>query len=316
MSNALEVTTPSDREIRVARAFDAPRALVFDAYTKPELVSRWLLGPPGWTMPVCEIDLKAGGRYRWVWRHENGREMGAGGVYREVVPPERIVHIELFDEDWTGGEALVTTEFTERGGKTMVTVTVLYSSKAARDGALKTGMTDGMEAGHRRLDEILASALAEARPPAAPGECGIVTVERQLTAVARAQVRLSEIPAAERSLRKMIDDAVGSVDVAPLGHGFTLWRPMGDGRLDLEPGIVVSRVFEPIGEVMSSTLPAGRAVRFLHVGSYEGLPDAWHTLFAWSAKEGHKLADINWQIYGDWNDDPAKLETSLHALLA
>jgi effector-binding domain-containing protein len=143
-----------------------------------------------------------------------------------------------------------------------------------------------------------------------------VTVERQLTAVARAQVRFSEIPAAERSLRKMIDDAVGSVDVAPVGHGFTLWRPMGDGRLDLEPGIVVSRVFEPIGEVVPSALPAGRTVHFLLVGSYEGLPGAWQTLFAWSAKEGHKLADINWQIYGDWNDDPARLETSLHALLA
>lgn len=168
MSNALEVTTPSDREIRIARAFDAPRALVFDAYTKPELVSRWLLGPPGWTMPVCEIDLKAGGRYRWVWRHEDGREMGAGGVYREVVPPERIVHTELFDADWTGGEALVTTEFTERGGQTTVTVTVLYSSKTARDGAIKTGMTDGMEAGHRRLDEILASAVTEARPRPRP----------------------------------------------------------------------------------------------------------------------------------------------------
>src|SRR6267143_6040370 len=88
----LQVTTPSDREIAMTRVFNAPRHLVFDALTKPELVKQWLLGPPGWTMPVCEIDLRAGGQYRYVWRKEStGTEMGMGGVFREVVRPEKLV---------------------------------------------------------------------------------------------------------------------------------------------------------------------------------------------------------------------------------
>ena len=152
----LEVTTPSDREIVVTRGFDAPRHLVFDAFTKPDLVMRWLYGPDDWRMSVCDIDLRVGGAFRYVWRQVNsGTEMGMGGVYREIVPPERIVHTELFDQDWTGGETLVTTAFKEQSGKTTVTITILYSSREARDGALKTPMTQGMEMGYARLDELL-----------------------------------------------------------------------------------------------------------------------------------------------------------------
>jgi uncharacterized protein YndB with AHSA1/START domain len=161
MQNALQVTMSSDRGIMITRVFDAPRALVFDAYTKPDLVKRWLLGPPGWTMPICEIDLKVGGRFRYVWRNDvKGTDMGVGGAYREIAPPERIVHTELFDEDWTGGETLVTTLFTEQRGKTTVTMTVLYVSSEARDAALGTGMTKGMAQSYDRLDELLASTLA------------------------------------------------------------------------------------------------------------------------------------------------------------
>lgn len=138
------------------RAFNAPRKLVWEAHTKPEYVRRWLLGPGGWTMPVCEIDLRVGGRYRYVWRHSDGRTMGMGGVYREVAPPERTVTRELFDEDWTGGETTVTLQLAEQGAKTMLNMSVLYSSGAAREGAMKTGMTVGMEAGYARLDALLA----------------------------------------------------------------------------------------------------------------------------------------------------------------
>lgn len=157
MPAPLTLSTPSDREVVITRDFDAPRALVFDCHTKPELVRRWLLGPPGWTMPVCDIDLRVGGRYRYVWRSADGREMGMGGIFREIARPERLVTNELFDEDWTGGETLVTTVFTEEGGRTTSTVTVVYGSKEARDGALATGMTEGMEAGYQRLDELFAT---------------------------------------------------------------------------------------------------------------------------------------------------------------
>jgi len=114
----LKLTTPSDREIAMTRVFDAPRQLVFDAHTKPDLVRQWLLGPPGWSMPVCEMDVWVGGKYRYVWRHDReGTEMGMGGVYREIVAPERIVNTEKFDESWYPGEAVDTLVLVEQRGK-------------------------------------------------------------------------------------------------------------------------------------------------------------------------------------------------------
>jgi len=153
----LQIETPSDREIVFTRELNAPRHLVFDTFTKPELVRRWLLGPDGWTMPVCEIDLRVGGSFRYVWRNQDGTEFGLRGEFREILAPERLVHTELFDEDWTGGETLVTSTLTEQNNRTTLTLRMVYSSQAARDGALRTGMTDGMAVGYDRLDELLAS---------------------------------------------------------------------------------------------------------------------------------------------------------------
>lgn len=155
MPAPLTVTVTSDREVEISRAFDAPRDLVFDCHTKAALVRRWLTGPPGWTLPVCDIDLKVGGRYRYVWRSPEGTDMGMGGVFREIVRPERLVTTELFDEDWTGGETLVTTRFDESNGVTTVTMTVLYASTQAREGALATGMAEGMEMSFAKLDSVL-----------------------------------------------------------------------------------------------------------------------------------------------------------------
>ena len=143
---SLKVAAPGDREIVMTRTFDAPRALVFEAFTKPELVRRWLLGPDGWTMPVCEIDLRVGGRYRYVWkRAHDGTTMGIGGVYREVSPPARTVHAERFDEAWYEGECLVTTEFFERDGRTDVVMTLLFETKETRDGVSRVGELDAGE---------------------------------------------------------------------------------------------------------------------------------------------------------------------------
>lgn len=156
-TSTLSVTTPSDVEVRVTRVFDAPRRLVFQALTTPEILKRWMHGPDGWTLTVCEIDLRVGGRFRYVWRKANGREMGAGGVFRMVEPPIRTVHTELFDDDWTGGEAEVDTALTEVNGTTTLTVTTRYASKAGRDAALSTNFTAGMEAGYERLAAVLAA---------------------------------------------------------------------------------------------------------------------------------------------------------------
>jgi uncharacterized protein YndB with AHSA1/START domain len=155
---SFKVSTPSDREIEVTRVFDATRALVFDAFTKPELVRRWLLGPPGWTMPVCEIDLKVGGGYRYLWRNESdGNEMGMGGTFREIVAPKLLVATERFDESWYPGEALDTTLFVEEGNATRITITVLYESMEARDTARRSGMERGMAMSYDRVEELLST---------------------------------------------------------------------------------------------------------------------------------------------------------------
>jgi len=156
MSKALKVTARGDREIVMTRVFNAPRALVWDAFTKPELVQRWLLGPPGWTMPVCQLAQKPGERYRYVWRGPDGSEMGMGGVVRELEPPERIVATEKFDQPWYPGEAVGIIVLTEKDGKTTLTQTILYESKEARDLVLKSPMEKGLGMSYDRLATLLA----------------------------------------------------------------------------------------------------------------------------------------------------------------
>jgi uncharacterized protein YndB with AHSA1/START domain len=163
MPKPLEVTFPSEREVRVTRTFNAPRTLVWDAHTKPELVQKWMLGPPGWTMPVCEMDVRDGGKYRWRWRNqEDGKEFGFYGTFKEVKAPSRIVHDEYFDPGDVGGAmpsndpAHITLELSESGGVTTLVSTMRFASKEARDGAVSTGMTGGMEMGYARLDDMFA----------------------------------------------------------------------------------------------------------------------------------------------------------------
>src|SRR6202158_273976 len=153
-TGTLKVTTPSDREIVLTRVFDAPRHLVFDAFSKPELLKRWF-GPRGWSLVVCEVDLRVGGGFRFVMRGADGKDMGMRGVYREIVPPERSVHMESFDD--YQGESQVTAVLVEEGGKTTLTVTVLYPSPEVRDAVLKSGMEHGAAESYDKLAELLAS---------------------------------------------------------------------------------------------------------------------------------------------------------------
>ncbi len=157
-NHELEVTTPGDREIVMTRIFNAPRELVFDAFTKPELIKRWLLGPDGWSMPVCDVDLKVGGRFHYVWRNDaDGSEFGLHGTYSEIAYPDRIVHAENFDEPWYPSDAMITTTFAERTGSTTVTLHCLYETRELRDAAIESGMTTGVERSYDRLSEMLAS---------------------------------------------------------------------------------------------------------------------------------------------------------------
>jgi uncharacterized protein YndB with AHSA1/START domain len=154
--NALRVSAHGDREIRMTRGFRATRERVFEAYTEPELVERWLGVRGGWSFAVCEIDLRVGGAYRYVWRHdERGEEIGVSGIYREIVAPERIVCTERFDESWYPGEAQTTILLTEDAGETTLTMIICYESREARDHALATPMKDGVAESYDRLARLV-----------------------------------------------------------------------------------------------------------------------------------------------------------------
>lgn len=157
----LILTTPSDREIAMTRVFHAPRHLVFEAYTNPELVKQWLGVFGGWSLDVCEIDLRAGGKYRYVWNNTNGSSMAMGGEYRKVARPDLIVATEKFDDPWYEGEAIDTTTFVEKDGKTTLTTTTLYASKEIRDNVLKSPMEGGVAASYDKLEELLPAVVVQ-----------------------------------------------------------------------------------------------------------------------------------------------------------
>ena len=153
----VEVFPKGDLEIVMTRQFHAPRQHVFDAWTKPELLRQWLGVRGGWTMSVCEIDLRVGGAYRYVWhKASTGAELAMGGVYREIVPPRRIVNAETFDDPWYEGQCLVTLELDEKSGVTTCTLTARYDSVEIRDGILATPMATGVEESYAVLDSLLA----------------------------------------------------------------------------------------------------------------------------------------------------------------
>jgi uncharacterized protein YndB with AHSA1/START domain len=147
--------TPTDREVVVTRVVDAPRKVVFAAHTEPRHLQRWLLGPEGWTMPVCEFDARPGGAWRYVWRKADGSEMAMSGIVREFAPPERVVHTERWGPEWP--ETVNTTVFTESEGRTTITLTIAYPSREARDAAIQTGMKGGMDQSYDRLEVLLRS---------------------------------------------------------------------------------------------------------------------------------------------------------------
>jgi uncharacterized protein YndB with AHSA1/START domain len=151
---SVDVTTPSTCEIKVTRVFNAPAKLVFDCHVKPRLVQRWLLGPPGWSMPICEIDPKVGGNFRYVWRNDSsGAEFGTRGKFLEIDEPERIVHSESMDG--AECEAICTLTLVENSGRTTLTMLMRFPTQATRDQALQSGMSDGMSASYNRLDEVM-----------------------------------------------------------------------------------------------------------------------------------------------------------------
>ncbi|WP_165225041.1 SRPBCC family protein [Aquisphaera insulae] len=162
MKNVLKVTTVGDRELLITREFEAPRGLVWESMSRPELLKRWLFGPPGWAMTVCEEDQRVGGSFRWEWSGPEGAVLKMTGVYHEIVPPQRTVRTERFEMQGGPemGEQLCTMTLIEIGERTRMELTVQYPSAEAREGALASGMEQGMAIGYDRLDEIVRGVVA------------------------------------------------------------------------------------------------------------------------------------------------------------
>lgn len=156
MKDTLKIETPTSREVTVTRMFDAPAPAIFDAMTKPEILKLWY-GQDGWEMVVCDIDLQVGGKWRFVSRLPNGKEIGQLGVYKEIEPGKRLVNTESW-EDWDAGECLVTTEFeTQADGTTLLTSTTLFPTEEVRDFILKSGFEGSVSVFYNRLEGQLAA---------------------------------------------------------------------------------------------------------------------------------------------------------------
>lgn len=292
--DSFKVSTPSDHEIQVTRDFHASRQVVFDAFTKPDLVRRWLLGPPGWTMPVCEIDLTVGGRYRYVWRKSGVKDMGMGGIFREIISPERLVATERFDESWYPGDALDTTEFNEEGDITRVTITVLYESKEARDTARRSRMEHGMAAGYNRLEELLSSPDRRTQMIDTPQ---ITNTTAQLAAMIHLTIPPSEMRSAMGPGITEVMAAVKAQGIGPAGPWFTHHLKMDPAIFDFEICVPVTASVAPVGRVKPGVFQSVRVARTTYHGGYEGLGEAWGEFKAWIAANGHAAGPDLYESY-------------------
>lgn len=157
-----EVSLPSDTEVRVTRDFRAPRTLVWRAHTEPNLIRRWM-GYPGWSMPVCDMDVRPGGKYHWRWRQdESGQGFAFIGTFREVEAPAKLSYDQNYVPDGFDSAmpenipTVIRSTYAETNGVTTLVTLMDFGSKEARDAAISTGMTDGMETSYGRLDALFA----------------------------------------------------------------------------------------------------------------------------------------------------------------
>jgi len=295
--DTFKVSTPTERSIEVERDFNAPRHLVFDAFTKPELVRKWLLGPDGWTMPVCEIDLKVGGHYRYVWHKEKtGQQMGIGGVFREIDRPKKLVATEKFDDAWYPGEAVNDTVFEQKGDVTKVRLVVLYESKEARDTAARSGMERGMAAGYDRLEGLLSSLPAGGGTPLIDVPM-IAETSPQWAAAIHLTVPRSEIRSVMGPGLDEIMAAVKAQGIGPTGPWFTHHLKMNSTTFDFEICVPVSAPVKPVGRVVDRQIPAVKVARTIYQGSYEHLAEGWRAFDHWMAASGHTPAPDLYECY-------------------
>jgi uncharacterized protein YndB with AHSA1/START domain/effector-binding domain-containing protein len=311
----LTLKTEGDRHVVITRRFAAPPQAVYRAHTEPKLIRKWMLGPEGWTMPVCACDARPGGKFRYEWADCKGGGFYITGEFIELAPFSKIVHVERMHLPEPTPDNHIETRFEVDGNGTFMTMKMTLPDAETRAAMLATGMEHGMEASYARFESQVSNEwkpmLAEEDSPYA-----IVEVEPQHTAAVKFAAAFADLPKAERSARAMIADTLPRLGVEPVGDSFTLCRMLKEGKMHYEPGVIVSRAFAPSGDVVSSQLPGGRVVSHTLIGPFDQLPQAWPALFAWCKAQGLELEGAFWQVYGPTTVDPAKQETTLYALLA
>ncbi len=316
---ALNLTQPSPSEIRIERTFDAPRRLVWEAHTRPELIRQWLGGYEGWTMPVCEFDAREGGSFRYEWlREETGERMGMSGTLFEFSPIDRMVADERWDEPWYPGQCVNTSTFEDvalaHGGTgTRLTVTSRWDSEEAVKEARETGMLEGMAVTYDRLAEVLGMLQA----PPTPAEITVEIVELPEQRVARLRGTLGDAQgqwgrAMELAAPILAAPGVARASILPaaaVAGGGVVPDTQYDTAVLLPDGI------EAPSGLTADLIPAGRYARARYVGGYEGLGGAWGRFVDhWLPGSGERVASgVAFEVYRE--DGPLAV-TELHLPLA
>jgi uncharacterized protein YndB with AHSA1/START domain/effector-binding domain-containing protein len=311
----LTLKTEGDHHVVVTRRFAASPEAVYRAHTEPKLIRKWMLGPEGWTMPVCICDARPGGKFRYEWSDRKGGGFYVTGEFLELLPFSRIVHVERMHLPNPTPENRIETRFEADANGTLMTMKMTLPDAQSRAAMLSTGMEQGMEASYARFESQVAG-IWQRLLSEAEGPYTIVVVEPQHTAAVKYTVGLADIPNAERSARTKLANALSRLGTVAAGDSFTLCRRLPDGKMHYEPGVVVSRTFTSSGDVVSSQLPGGRAAKHVLIGPFVQLPQAWPALFAWCASQGLQLEGAFWQVYGPTAANPTKQETTMYALLA
>jgi uncharacterized protein YndB with AHSA1/START domain/effector-binding domain-containing protein len=310
----LQLEVVGDREIVMSRTFDAPRALVWRAWTEPALVKRWLGVFGGWTLTICEIDLRVGGSYRYAWNDPSGKPaLGIRGSYREIVHRERIVASESFEPSWYDGEGVGTVTFHDEGERTLVRQEVRYASREVRDAVLKTPMAKGVAAGYETLENVLGSLGADLVVEG-HGTLDAPVIEahaERLVAaihvvVPRAQIREVMMPGL-RELR----DVLAAQGIAASGPWLSHHLEMPGEVFDYEIAIPVEKAPKPTGRVVASALPACDVARTVYRGGYEGLGAAWARFGSWLQTTGKQGRNELWEIYAGDGQNGGEVRTEL-----
>lgn len=311
-TGTLKVDLPSDREVRLTRVFKAPRALVYDCFSKPELLKRWF-GPHGWRLTTCEVDLRVGGRWRFILTGPGGQTMGMSGEYVELTPPEGSVHIERFDD--YPGESVVTSVLTEQDGQTTMTATVLYPNKEIRDAVVASGMEHGAAESYDRL----AAALTLGSGPALIDTPEIVDAPAVKVAKIHIVAPASEIRTVMGAGLQELRAVLADQGIETAGPWLTHHLKMPGQVFDYEICIPIERDLKPQGRVENGEIPAARTARTTYRGNFDKLGEGWGQFMAWINALPVKAGGTLWEVYRVGPDDsanPADWQTELNRPLA